>query len=326
MFAVPSLPLSVRRGIRRGVLRAVREQGWGASFGTIFGILLLAQCAVLAVAGLEGSLILLREKTDIRLEISESASDVQIQDFIQSVRSLPIIDDVTYITREQAYERMRQRDPAFVELLGTFGIQNPFPETVGVRLRRLQDFDAFVHFLRQPVFAAVVDPTFLSTTTDQEQQVRALASATETAHAAALLGIGILAIILVFVMIEFIRRRALGRRDELYIEQLVGASRGAMLTPFFAEILVLLLLSLAASLVTATLCVWLLPLVLPGFSPEGLFGLWISASRGVLLRLAPLIVLIEILGVILLAFLATTFALKDQLTMLRSPLAPVSDV
>lgn len=310
------IPVSLRRGVWRGVSRIVREQGWGVSLGALFGLLLLAQCAFVFLAGIDGAMRLIREKTDLRLEITEAASDVQIQDFIQNIRTLPIVEDVTYVTREQAYERMRQKDPELVQFLSTFGIQNPFPETVGVRLRRLDDYDAFVAFLREPVSAAVVDPSFLSTTTDQEAQIRDLVDSMRAAHAAALLGIVLLALVLLFVIVEFLRRRALDRRDELYIEQLVGASRSAMLTPFFIEVLLLLAAALFLATILIAIVVVAFPFILPDIDPQGIFGMWLAASQGELLRLSPLILLTEIFSIILLAILGTAFALRDQLGLL----------
>lgn len=313
--------ITVRRGFRAGFQNIVRESGWGTSLASLFGVLLLCQFLFLVMIGLEGGIRLLEEKTDLRLEILENASDAQIQDLFQNIRSLPIVEDVLYITKEQAMERMKARDPELLTFITTFGVENPFPETIGVRLKRLSDYEAFVQFIKQPVFSAVVNPQFLSTTTDQEEQVRKLLDATGTAHTIVFFIVGFLAIVLLFVVIELIRRRAISKRDELYIQQLVGASRTTILLPFFAEMLLLLLFACVLSVIVSALLLFLVPFVIPSFSATGTFGEWMVHSRGVLLPSIFPILFVEFFGIFLLAFLGTSFALKDQLLLLIHPRA-----
>ncbi len=114
---------------------------------------------------------------------------------------------------------------------------------------------------------------------------------------------------------------ALGRRDELFVEQLVGASRYTILLPFFVEVLVLLALALFLSLVVAGIVVFFLPSMLPILSPSGMFGTWVQTSKHLLWSYSIMVFFIEILFVFLLAFLGTSFAFKDQLTLLFHPRA-----
>ena len=310
--------LTVRRAIRRGAQSVLREPGWGTSIASIFGVLFLCQICLFLVIGLEGGIRLLEEKTDLRIEITETATDAQIQDFFQNVRALPYVDDVIYITREQAYERMKQRDPELIEFVTKFGMQNPFPETMGVRLKHLSDYPTLVEFLRQPVFSAVVNPAFLSTTTDQEQNVQETLRLTATVHTIVLLGVGLLFTVLLFVTIELIRRRVLLKKDELYIQQLVGSPRFAILTPFFVEVFILLSVSLLLSILIASLLIVILPFLVPTLSQNSTVALWAQMSRSLLFHFIPLVFVGEVLLVMTLALLGTMFAFRDQLTLLRS--------
>lgn len=312
------VPLTVRRAMHRGVQSVLREPGWGTSLASIFGVLFLCQMCLFLVIGLEGGIRLLQEKTDLRLEITETATDAQIQDFFQNVRALPYVDDVLYITREQAFDRMKKRDPELIDFVTKFGIQNPFPETMGIRLKQLTDYPKLVEFLRQPVFSAVVNPAFLSTTTDQEQNVQETLRLTTTAHTIVLLGVGILFAVLLFVVIELIRRRVLLKQAELYVQQLVGSPRLAILTPFFVEVFVLLSVALLLSIIVSAILVFVLPFLVPTLSQNGVVALWAEMSRGLLFQMSPLVFFGELLLVITLALLGTMFAFRDQLTLLRS--------
>ena len=318
MLGVGLSSLSLRRGLRQGLQNIVRESGWASALASLTGMMLLCQFLVLAVVGLGAGIRMLGEQTDLRLEILEGATDKQIQDFIQNVQSLPYVTDTAYITREQAYERFKNKDPELIGLFSAFGVENPFPETVGVRLRRLGDYDQFVTFLKQPAFASVVNPNFLSTTTDQEREIRSVLDAISGLRLFVAGGTIVLGIVLLLVIMELLRRRALLRSDELFIEQLVGASPATILFPFFVEMLVLLLISLALSAVIGFLLALLLPWLLPMLSPTGLLGSWMQLMRSGLLRSLPVILLAKGVGIVVLAGLGTSFAMKDQLSLLKS--------
>lgn len=304
---------TVVRSLKRGALSIFREEGWGTAIGSLFGLLLLLQVLVLLSVGVQGGIDLLRERTDLRLQIRATATDPQIQDLIQNVRSLPYVEDVVYITKEQAYERAKDRDPTLIQFLVKFGIDNPFPDTLGVRLRRLQDFRQFLDFLRQPVFSTVVDPKFLTDTTDQQQQVDQLLLLVSSARTMLGFVIGFAGIVLLFVVVELIRRRALMKKQELFIEQLVGASRTDILLPFMVEMAVLLTLALIGSIIAGGILLIVLPWFLPALGGEGAFAPWVAASLHAFWSWLPWVFIGEVASVILLAVLATLIALKSQL-------------
>ncbi len=307
-----SLPLSLRRGIKRGAQNVRREDGFGTALGSLFGVLFLGQILVLLVFGVEGGLRLLQEQTDLRLEISESATDRQIQDLFQNVRQLPYVADAVYITREQAYEREKKRDPELITFLDKFGIENPFPETMGVRLQKLSDYPAFVAFLQQPVFATVVNPTFLSKTTDQEQQVYRLIEAVRAGEYILFFVVLLLVIAILFVVVELVRRKALSKREELLVEQLVGASRTTTLIPFCTEMICLLASALILSILFAAAVVSALPFLLPELGSAGLFGTWSESVLDLLIHSLVWLIPVEILSIAVLAVLGTACAITPQ--------------
>ena len=310
-----------RRAAKRGIVNVFREEGFGTAIGSLFGVVLLAQIIVLLAVGVQGGLVLLRERTDLRLQIRDTATDSQIQDLYQNVRQLSYVEDTVYVTREQAYERQKQRDPTLIDFLQKFGIENPFPDTMGVRLRTLEDYPAFLQFLKQPVFAAVVDPSFLTTTTDQQQQVEQLTGVVSSARIVLAFIVGLAVVVLLFVVVELIRRRALTKRQELFVEQLVGASRMEILMPFMVEMACMLLVALLLSLGLSAVLVFLLPYFLPVLATGGLFNQWSDAAGSVLLHWAPWTIFFELVLIAALSATGTLIALRTQmsLSLLPSP-------
>lgn len=313
-LSTPSLGRVLRRGTQRGLATAVREEGWGASVGSLFGVLFFAQVLLILVIGVNAGLTLLREQTDIRLEILDNASQAQIQDLVQNLHSLPYVEDVVYITREEAYERQKQRDPQLIAFLQKFGIANPFPETLGVRLRSLDDYTQFVSFLQQPVFAKTINPAFLSQGTDQQTQIYKLLDIVRSARLILFLIVGLLLVVLVFIIIELVRRRAVLRGDELFVEQLVGATPMAILLPFSVEILTLLFFALLLSFLFATGFVYVLPILIPSLAPGGVFSVWAASVAASLLSTGWLIACLELIVLPIVAGVGTFLALWPRLS------------
>lgn len=310
MFSrMPKGSLLFKRGCLRGLKNVVREDGWAGSVGSLFGVLLLGQVLLLLVFSAHVGVQFLREQTDLRLEISDTASDDHIQDLVQNVRSLPYVDEVLYVTREQAYERQRQRDPQLVAFLEKFGIGNPFPETLGVRLKSIADYGRFMVFLQQPAFAQTIDPKFLSQTTDQEQQLHQMVQIVSSARVFLTLVVALFVIVLLFIVVELLRRRAMLRRDEIFVEQLVGAPALFTMLPFAVEITLLLGVALALSLIFAAACIAMAPLVVPALAAGGAFAAWGQGILTALLQWLPVTLIGEFLLIPVLAVVGTLFVL-----------------
>lgn len=300
------------RGMKRGLNHALRSEGSLTAVAALFGIFLLAQVMLTGIIGAEAGLTFLRERLDLRIEVRDTASDTEVQDFIQAVHALPSVSDVAFITREQALARQKQRDPTLVDFLGTFGIENPFPDTIGVRLKRLNDAPAFLTFIQQPAYAAVVNPAFLTQTTDQQQQVERLATIVASSQILLWCGVVLVLGILLLVVIEFIRRRALLRREEISVQQVIGFRAADLSVPFAAEMGCLLVPALLLSWICAVMLVWVLPYAVPALGSGGVLMPW-SAYALVLLRWwSPWVILGEVIVVGLLAVGGTWFALAGS--------------
>ena len=305
--------LSFRRGVACGFRNLIREKGRMLSFGALLSILFLGQVLLLLVLGVQGGLHLLEER-DLRLEILDTATDAQIQDLVQQVRALPYVADISYVTREQAYERQKNRDPDFVAFLQKFGVENPFPETLGIRLRQLTDYPKLIEFLHKPSFATVINATFLSNTTDQEQQVYGLI---EVLHVSERLLTSIVVLVLIaifFVIVELARRHAEERSQELHIEQLLGASRLRIFLPHCVEMIFLLGTALILSLLLGGLLLFLLPIFLPALASSGMFGSWSLSVMDLMVQLLPWLIPAEVILVVLLASFGTIFALRTHVS------------
>jgi len=266
-------PRMWKQGILRGLQSAKREQRWFAAFGTLLGVMLTVQLLLFGLLCVRTVEDMLTTRTDLRLEIEPAATNQEIQDFFVFLQQQPFIAKGTYITKEQAYERMREEDPELITFLEKFQMQNPFPDTIGVTLRSLDDYDALSTFLEQPRWRTVVDPTFLSHVTDQESQVREIMRIVQASRSLTLLVLALMGTILVLLLTELVRRRSLDRCDEVFVEQLAGAHPLSILLPFISETTLLLWLATLASAGVLLLLLWGIPLLLPGIKEGGILSL-----------------------------------------------------
>lgn len=311
MLLSPETQLLLRRGCTRGWKNLLRERGWGATLLTFFGTALLLQLLVLLLLGAQGAHRLLKAQSDLRLEILPTATKEHVQEFFVMVRHLPYVEGAQFITREQAYEEERKRDAELVSFLEEYALGNPFPDTVRVTLRSLEDYASFARFIRQSEWQQTVDPSFLSVITDQEQQVFALARFARVARSLVLLFLGLLGAIVTGMTFGLVRERALHRSDELLVERFSGAPFLSRVLPFVVEGSVLLAGAVVASLVCTLGFLFLLPFVIPDLGPGGMFVTFHREVVAIVWTALPSLVFLEILVIPLLALLGSVLGIRS---------------
>jgi len=246
---------------------------------------------------------LLKSRIDLQLEFLEETSDPQIHTFLGALNELPFVTSFQYVTKEQAYTQMQQHDPELMAFIEQVGLKNPFPETVSITLKTIDDYDAFSAFLTQEKWNTVVDPSFLSETTNQEAYVYELIDLTATGHGISLIFLLITSGILIFVTTELVRGRLLRHSEETLIQHLTGAYPLAIFLPFAVEMTILIAAATIMSIVLLGALLLISPLFISAFAQEGAMqsfnGHFFSLlkSRGALVLLLELIAIPVIGGI-----------------------------
>jgi cell division protein FtsX len=312
----PALPTLLKRGIKRGFLTLWRDHEWSTSLGSLLGIIVLLQLLLLGLIGIAAGRTLLLSAPDLTVEIRASASRGETQRFVSSLRELPTIANVDYITREQALARAEKENTAFAEFLEASGIQNPFPDTVNVTLFSLKDFASVSSFLALPEWKNIVEPTFLSSVSQQEQRVHELLGIARGGRTLVELLLIIAGIILLSTIVELTRRSALLRSEEVLVERLVGANALSIFLPFAAEATVLLWLGIAVSALALLGFLALLPSIIPPLAEGGGAAPIRDAAMPLLIRFLPLSFALEIIFTPLLAAAGSWLGIRS---LVRSP-------
>ena len=301
MAAPMASSTSVRRGLFRGILLLRREKTWGSTLTLL--TLVLMQMLVVFSLGVQGVNQLLSSQTSVRLEAIAGARAADVQDFFAAVYANKDVSNVQFITKEQAYNEERKRDPDLVAFLDQYKLDNPFPDTFVVTLASLDLYDDFRQFVEQDRWKAIINPSFLSSVTGQEQEVRTLISVTQAIRSVSFVFIGVALAILLFVVLELVGRTVRAHNRELFLETMLGAPSLSILLPFIGEMTILLLSAtvLATAIVIGAL--FLLPLLMPALAAEAPFHIFAGVMQSMLLTMFPWIVLGELLLMPVIAYI-----------------------
>jgi cell division protein FtsX len=307
------IPAVLGRGIRRGITTLLREREWGTSLGALFGVFLLVQLLLVILVGAQGIQMLLKERTDLRLEVRQGAPMQDVQEFFSVLQRQEYVQDAAYITKEQAYERARTHDPELIAFLEEFGMGNPFPDTIGTTLRSLDDYPIFRSFIERAEWQHVMNPAFLSEVTDQEKQVYELLRFANAGKALTAFVLIVVGAILLFITTELVRRRVLGRSNEVLVEKLVGSSPLAMFVPFATEACILLLLAIIISILTSIALIVVFPLLVPALKAGGALSALGSQIAPLIRSTLPAYFILEIALIPVMATVGTWLGMHHEL-------------
>ncbi|MFH1443872.1 MAG: permease-like cell division protein FtsX [Candidatus Peregrinibacteria bacterium] len=303
----------LHRSYRRALLSLWREGEWRMSFGSLLGICTLFQFLLLGLLAAAAVQSLLLSHSDLRLEIRPAASRGEVQQLLSAVLELPYVERAVYITREQALARIKTEDPTLTEFFEKFQVDNPFPDTIGVTLKSLNDYSAFSAFLSNARWQQLVDPALLSSITHQEERVHELLRVAHGGQNLAVILLVLACIILFFTIVEFTRRSALSRSEEVHVEILVGSDRFALTLPFIWEATILLWGSIAVSAVLLTVFLLILPTLVPALSSGGALAPLFAAAAPIVTVALPLTIVLEMLLAPLLAVAGAWMGVRPSL-------------
>jgi cell division transport system permease protein len=219
------------------LLFSVRRAGQGlvrnglmtiAATATMALMLLLLAGFWVIQNGLLAGLEFVEQKVEVVADLRDEASPAQIEALQERMAKLPQVTSVTYVSKEEALARFREYLAAQGEedLTAYLG-ENPLRASLELTLSDPRDFAAVIEDLRaQPIVEQAKDIASL---------VDRVLTVTEVLRT---VGIGVLvvvAVIVLFIIVNTIRLAVLARAEEIDIMRLVGASDAFIRWPFVFE-------------------------------------------------------------------------------------------
>ena len=198
-----------------------------ASIGVLTACLLLTGIAGLFSANVNSLVEYLGDQNETVVYLDQGLSDEELASVDQTLRSMPGLAAVTYVSQEEVLETYRGYMSEYADLFNDFEEDNPFHANYRVVLENLNQLDEMIAQLEQ------IDGVYSVSAPTQLSSVFLTIQRAVTYAGWAL--VAVLALVSVVVISNTIRLTVFARREEINIMKYVGATNGFIRWPFFVE-------------------------------------------------------------------------------------------
>lgn len=304
----------VRNGWRQAVASLKHGRGWSGTLAAFSVTLLLLQCLLLFAFSMRGLNAILLDRAGLHLEVLPSARDQEIQELYAVLKDHPSVQHVDYVPKEKAYEQEKLADPELVYFLEQYKLSNPFPDSFLVTLRGADDYAALLLTVQQEKYRTVLDPSSLTSVSDQEKDLQGVLQMTQAFQAFAFAFAVLAWLILCAMMAEYVGRALRARRDEFTLQNALGAAHVSLVSLLASEITALLILSFAVASVLTVAIVALAPIALASVSTNDIFLQLQTAIQPFLFTAIPATFLIELVLLPLCAWMIASVRVRRSLS------------
>ena len=198
-----------------------------ASIGVLTACLLLTGIAGLFSANVNSLVEYLGDQNETVVYLDQGLSDEELASVDQTLRSMPGLAAVTYVSQEEVLETYKGYMSEYADLFNDFEEDNPFHANYRVVLEDLNQLDEMITQLEQ------IDGVYSVSAPTQLSSVFLTIQRAVTYAGWAL--VAVLALVSVVVISNTIRLTVFARRKEISIMKYVGATNAFIRWPFFVE-------------------------------------------------------------------------------------------
>lgn len=229
--------LNMKRVARYGVAGFVRN-GFISLAAVLIMTITLFVLAFLIISGaaLKSTLTSLTEKVDVMVYFTTDASEEQIADIQLSLKALPEVADVVFVSREQALADFRERhanDQLTIQALDELG-DNPLGAALQVKAKDTSQYESIADYLTTQqesgteAGSAIDKVNFYQNKTAIDRLTNIIETSRNLAVAIAII-LGLSSVLIAF---NTIRLAIYTSRDEIGVMNLVGAGHWYVRGPF----------------------------------------------------------------------------------------------
>ena len=235
---------------------------WRNSFVSFAAVLMLVftlfviGLAMMTGAVLNSALEEFRDKADMNVYFTTGAAEEDIFTLRDSLRELPQVEAVVYLSREEALAAFRERhqdDQLTLQALDELG-DNPLGAVLTVKAKEITEYDAIASFLRGQQALGDGGPQIIEKINyydaEHRRAIDLLASYTSTAQLVASVLVGFFVLMSMAISFNTLRLAIYSSRDEIQVMRLVGAGQTYVRAPF---VIVGILYGLIAAVLTLLL-------------------------------------------------------------------------
>ncbi len=213
---------------------------------------------------LTSSLSSLQSKVDINVYFVPEAPQEEIDAIRDSVEALPDVAQVTYLSREDALQRYRERyqnNEIAMQALDELG-ENPLGATIAIQARQTSQYENIARFLEEQRERSAAETPIIDDINyaRNKESIDTLTSIIDAVERASFIAMIVLLVAAVLISFNTIRLAIYTSREEIGIMRLVGASNTFIRGPFMLQgVMYGLISGVLALLVLYPILVWLGP-------------------------------------------------------------------
>lgn len=217
----------------REVFISLKRNNWMtfASISTVALSLLILGLFLIIVLNLNNMASSLESQVQISVYLEDDLSKDQTEEIESKIKKMQGIEEIKYITKEEALERFKERLGDQQTLLTALGDTNPLPNAFEVRLLQPE--------LVKTAAAVINEYEGVESAKFGQDIIEQLFELTRMIRIFGLLIIVFLALATVFIISNTIRLTVFARRKEIGIMKYVGATDWFIRWPFLMEGMVL---------------------------------------------------------------------------------------
>jgi cell division transport system permease protein len=166
-----------------------------------------------------------RNRVLVDVYVANNASDSEVAQLEEELAATPDVKTVEFISKEEALEKERERNPEAFELLG----RNPLPDSFRLYPDDPDQVHAIVESLESQNLAAIDEVR------DREDDTDKILKATGFVKALTAMLAGLLVLASIALVANTIRLSIFARRREVEVMKLVGATNWFIRWPFVIE-------------------------------------------------------------------------------------------
>ncbi|OGI94387.1 hypothetical protein A3A03_03780 [Candidatus Nomurabacteria bacterium RIFCSPLOWO2_01_FULL_40_18] len=230
----------LKRIIKAGFINFKR--GGSVSLAAVLQVvntLVVIVAIILLQAVLYSSLSVIKDKVDVTIYFNVGAPEVQIMSLKESLLKLPEVENVSYVSAEQAIKLFRERhqsDYPTIAALDEIG-ENPLGATLNIKTKEISQYENIANFLKSDNVLGSGSPNIINHSNYYDNKLVIDRLNTIISGAQKLGFILTLYLIVSCMLITFntIRLTIFIAREEIGVMRLVGASKMHVRGPFMVE-------------------------------------------------------------------------------------------
>lgn len=304
--------LQFQRAVHRGLRTLGREGRVFSSMLAVAGLLSLLGVLLLGLLAVRTAGDVLRANATLQLQMERGADLAQVEALHRALLDLPGVASAVLTTKDQTYQIIRRQDPSVVSFIDTFGLQNPFPDSIGVTLKSADAYPETMALLQDARWQGVVAPEFVAAAAARQAQLSEVLQVARTGSDATLGIMGVAAAVLLLALVSLLHRRVLQRSGDTQTQVLLGAAPSDIFVPLWTEAMAIIFGGLVLAAAALAGLVFALPMLLPAAMQSPLLSAVVTSLQPALLELWPWVLGIAIGTVPVLAALSAAFGLTSQ--------------